>query len=160
MIQTSLSAPIRAVNGTVTPSWLPLPLIMAITSCNPCSLRLLHEGRTPFLGLQNQRLCLGPGKLSPTGQAAPPTHWTNSGTRCPVPPPTLKYFSPSGQTTTTTPPYILKGDVLEGRGQTTTPSLLPTQALGPRQVPLKDVQPGFSQPPLLHQLSHGSFSQE
>lgn len=37
MIQTSLSAPMRAVNGTVTPSWLPLPLIMAITSCNPCS---------------------------------------------------------------------------------------------------------------------------
>lgn len=78
----------------------------------------------------------------------PPTGQTQ-GEGVLFPPPTLKYFSPSGQTATTTPSYIHKGDILEVRGQTTTPSLLRTQALSLRQVPSKDVpgsQPGFSQP--------------
>lgn len=124
----------------------------------------MDEGRTPALGLQNQRLCLGARETlsNPcTGQAPPPTRWPNSGRGGPVL--TLKYFFPSGQTTTTTPSYNLKTGIREGRSQTPASSHLCTQTVGPRQVPLKSVpggQPGFSKLPLFHQLSHSSFSQE
>lgn len=83
MIQTSLSAPMWAVNGTVTPSWLPLPLIMAITSCNPCpSGCWVRVGRQPWVG-RTKGFALG------QGTARPPIHWLKSGGRgmgggCPV----------------------------------------------------------------------------